>query len=314
VSGFRISKWFGLIGVFVVAGICLAIGLSADPTDPNPKLQYGLIFGVIGAFLIVLFILQGRDLGSVERERGKAAASGPREVEDPTRVSEAELWAALAVKPVDSEAARARGEIWGAARRSLHLAVVVCLLIFLTVPPVYLFDTFLTLYIGVPLILAAAIYGSVRAVGSGGEVDQGFERLDRAMRPLGLQMVERPELRFEPRMPPMWGANARLRGHLLMEGERHGHAVSIDQQDGASTTTVKAASPLFEAGARDGRIRAGREGPEAVATALERIPGSTRWKGVKVSGGRGGIVVARNGDPGAWMCDLWLAERPSQEL
>jgi hypothetical protein len=314
VNAFRTSKWFGIIGVFVVAAIVVLIALSADSTDPNPKLQLGLIFGVIAAFVFVLLFFQTRDVGAAERESKKAASEGPHSVEDPTKLSEAELWAAMAVKPIDDDAAKARGEMWGSVRGSLRLGYVICALIFLTVPPIYLFDTFITAYIGVPLIIIAALYGSVRAVGSGGEVDQGFDRIDRAMRPLGLKMAERPELRFEPRMPPMWGANARLRGSLILEGERHGHKVVVNQVDTESTTTVRASTPSFEAKARDGRIRAGRDAPQALAAALEGIPNSTRWKGVRVRGGRSGIEVERKGDPGAWMCDLWLAESLAERL
>jgi hypothetical protein len=39
VREFRRSRLFGLVGVFVVAGIAIVIALSADSTDPNPKLQ-----------------------------------------------------------------------------------------------------------------------------------------------------------------------------------------------------------------------------------------------------------------------------------
>jgi hypothetical protein len=213
VSPFSRSAWFGIIGVLVVAAITVATGLSTDPTDADPKLQYGLIFGVLGVFVVLLPFLQRRDLSSAEQQakRGaaRAAASGPREVENPTTMDEAELWAALAVKPIDGEAAKAREEMWGPARRSLGLGMVIFALIFLTVPPIYLFDTFVTLYIGVPLIVAAAIYGSIRAIGSGGEVDQGFDRTGAMMRPLGLELVERPEIRMEVRTPPLFGTNAR---------------------------------------------------------------------------------------------------------
>jgi hypothetical protein len=314
VREFGRSAWYGIIGVFVVAAITVAIGLSADPADANPKLQFGLIFGVVAVFLVGLFFLQSRDLGRAERVSRKAIASGPHDVDDPTKLSEPDLWAALAVKPIDPEAAEARGEMWGAARRSMRLGIVICILIFLTVPPIYLLDTFVTLYVGVPLIVAAAIYGAVRAVGKGGEVDQGFARIDRAMAPLGLSLVERPELRFEPRMPPLWGVNARLRGQLLMEGTRHGRTVSVSQVDSDSTTTVKAAVPSFGATARDGRIRAGRAAPPATAAVLAELPNSTRWKGVKVRGGPAGIEVERKGDPGAWLCDLWLAEHLAEKL
>jgi hypothetical protein len=314
VTEFGRSAWYGIIGVFVVAAICVAIGLSADPTDSNPKLQFGLIFGVIAVFLVGLFFFQSRDLGRAEQVSRRAIASGPHDVDDPTRLSEPDLWAALAVKPIDSEAAKARGEMWGAARRSMRLGILICVLIFLTVPPIYLLDTFVTLYVGVPLIVAAALFGVIRAVGRGGEVDQGFERIDRAMAPLGLSMVERPEIQFEPRMPPLWGVNASLGGQLLMEGRRHGRPVSVSQVDAVSTTTVKAAAPSFEAKARDGRIGAGSAAPHAIAAVLAELPNSTRWKGVKVRGGSAGIAVERKGDPGAWLCDLWLAELLAQKL
>ena len=311
---FRRSAWFGIIGVLVVAAVVVVIALSADPQDADPKLQYGLIFGVVGLFLIGLFFFQSRDLSAAERGNLRGLSSGPREVDDPTKMSEPDLWAAMAVKPVDSEAAKARGEMWGMARRSMRLGMVICVLIFLTVPPIYLLDTFVTLYIGVPLIIAVALYGAIRVTGSGGEIDQGFERIDRAMGPLGLGLVERPELRFEPRMPPLWGANARLRGTLLLEGERHGRKVTVTQEDALSTVAVHDSVPRFEAKARDGRVGVGRDGPEDVRAALTEVPNSTRWKGVKVRGGGGVIEVERKGDPGAWLCDLWLAERLADRL
>jgi hypothetical protein len=314
VREFRRSAIYGIVGVLAVAAIVVVIALSADPQDANPTLQYGLIFGVVGLFLIGLFFFQSRDLRSAEGISRRATESGPREVDDPTEMSEPDLWAAMALKPIDSEAAKARGEMWGAARRSMRLGMVVCVLIFLTVPPIYLLDTFVTLYVGVPLIVAVAIFGAIRAVGPGGEVDQGFERIDRAMAPLGLSMTERPELGFERRMPPLWGANARLRGALLIEGQRHGRAVSVSQEDTASVTAVRAKVPTFEAKARDGRIKAGAGAPEAVGAALEGLPRSPRWKGVKVRGGAGVIEVERKGDPSAWLCDLWLAERLADRL
>src|SRR5215211_2656886 len=311
---FRRSALFAIIGLFVVAALVVVIGLSADPADANPKLQYGLIFGVLGLFLVGLFFFQSRDLGAAEGAGRRATTSGPAEVDDPTRLSEPDLWAAIAVKPIDSDAAKARGEMWGAARRSMRLGMVICALIFLTVPPIYLLDTFVPLYVGVPLIVAAAIFGAVRAVGPGGEVDQGFERIDRAVGPLGLHMVERPELHFEARMPPLWGANARLHGTLLMEGERHGRRVAVTQEGNLSTTAVHVPIPRFQAKARDGQIKASDDAPEAIAAALSEVPSSTRWNGVKMRGGGGAIEVERKGDPSAWLCDLWLAERLAERI
>jgi hypothetical protein len=99
-----------------------------------------------------------------------------------------------------------------------------------------------------------------------------------------------------------------------MEGQRHGRKVSVTQEGTLSTTAVHESVPRFEAKARDGRIKAAADAPEDVAGALADVPNSTRWKGVRVSGGGGVIEVERKGDPGAWLCDLWLAERLAELL
>ena len=67
------------------------------------------------------------------------------------------LWASLAVKPFDKDALRARKDVWGAARGSMRLGMLICLLIFLAVPPIYLFDTFVPLLIGAPLIASGFV-------------------------------------------------------------------------------------------------------------------------------------------------------------
>jgi hypothetical protein len=316
VAGFRRSKWFAIIGVFVVAGLSIVIAQSADPTDPNPKLQFGLIFGLIALFMGGVFFFQSRDLGKVEgdskRSTAKAEASGPHEVDDATKLDEADLWAALAVKPIDREASQARGEMWGSAHRSMHLAMLVTLLIFLAVPPIYLFDTFVPLMIGVPIILGLAIYGSIRAIGSGGEIDQAFDRTDVMMKPLGLHLVERPKITFQPRGPTMFGVNARLTGPMVLEGTRHGHSVSVNQEGNTSVTTVKGSVPTFEAKAHAGRLKPADGADQKVAAALEGIPGD--WKGVEVRGGHGGVEVERSGHRGDWLQDLWLAEEIAGRL
>ena len=167
-GGFKRSGRFGLIGVLVVMALTAVIGLTLGSGEANPKLALGLIFGVLAVFVVILFALQRSDLerAATGNARGteRAAAEGGREIENPTTMSEPELWAALAVKPIDREAVEARTEMWGAARGSQRLAMLVTLLIFLTVPPIYLLESFVPLLIGGPLIAIAAIYGSVRAL------------------------------------------------------------------------------------------------------------------------------------------------------
>ena len=310
---FRRSSRFGLIGVFVVAAIVVVIALSADSTDPNPKLQLGLIFGVIAAFIAVLLVLQRGDIERAAAGDTRAFGKGPAPVDDPTRLEDGELWSALAVRPIDTEAIKARKEMWDVGRRGIGLAAVICVLIFLTVPAIYLTGSFVPLLIGGPLIAIAAVYGAVRAIGPGGDVDQGYERLDRAMRPLGLTLDERPKVRMEARYPTMPGYSARLVGPTVLSGRRHGRRVEVRQEQGLSEVTVHATVPEFEAKVRDGRLAA-KDGASNAQAVLRGLPASERWKGVTLHGGRDGIVVARKGDPGAWLCDLWLAERLADEL
>jgi hypothetical protein len=295
---FRRSRLFGLVGVFVVAGIAIVIALSAG-NNADPKLQMGLIFGVIAVFFFVLLFLQRGDMTRAAAGDARAFSNGPQEVDDPTRLGDGELWAALAVRPIDDDSIKARKEMWGAGFRSLKLGTVIVVLIFLTVPSIYLFNTFIPLLIGAPLIVIAALYGSWRAIGPGGEVDSAYELMDRAMKPLGLSVTERPTVHMVNRGPTMPGYSARLFGPTVMTGERHGHKVEVVQEQGESELTLHASVPEIEGN------------PTEV---LPGLPASERWKKVKVRGGRGGIVVARKGDPGAWLYDLWLAERLAGDL
>ncbi|MGH2983168.1 MAG: hypothetical protein ACRDK5_02750 [Solirubrobacterales bacterium] len=314
---FRTSAIFGLVGVFVVAGIAIAIALTADPSNSNPKLQMGLIFGVIAVFVVALLLFQRQGLERAAAGDVRGFGKGPQEVDDPTKLGDGELWAALAVKPIDREALKARESMWGAARRGLKLGALIFLLIFVAVPPIYLFDTYVPFLIGVPLIIIAALYGSFKAIGPGGDVDTGYDNMNRAMKPLGLSLAERPKVRMVQRWPtdPTGGYSARLFGPLVLTGERHGRKIDVRQipEDGTSEVIVHASVPSFDAKSKGGRFPGG-DGVSNAAPVLSRLAASDRWKKVEVHGGRDGIVVERKSDPGAWLCDLWLAERLADEL
>jgi hypothetical protein len=313
-GGFKRSAWFGIAGLFVVAGACAAIGLTLGSGQSDPKLAYGLIFGILAIYFVILFTLQRGDLERTAsggaQATTRAVAEGGRAIENPTTMAEPELWAALAVKPIDNDAIRARGEMWGAARSSLRLGMVITLLIFLTVPSIYMFESFVPLLIGGPLIVIAAIYGSLRAVAPGGEMDKGYENVGRAMAPLGLEVTERPTVNIETRDAVTGRVGPKIRGALALSGERHGRQVSVRLEGGSSEVTVATPAPAFRAKSRDGRVRPGDDAPVAIAEALKSAPNSTRWKRVAVDGGAEGIVVARKGgEQSDWLCDLWLAER-----
>jgi hypothetical protein len=271
-GGFKRSSRFGLIGVVVVMVLVAAIGLTMGSGEANPKLALGLIFGVLAVFVVVLLVLQRSDL-----ERAAAAPSDDKA---------AGLWAALAIEPIDADSRKAQEEMWDAGRRSLKLGVVVCALIFVTVPAVYLLESFVPLLIGGPLIAFAALYGAFRAIGPGGELDQGYVRTDRTMKPLGLQVTARPEGGLEPRGPALPGFDYRLRGLTELSGERHGRRVTIriggDEDAGHSEVEIAVPCNFFEAKSKRVEVRSGPEGL---------------------------VVSRRKAAPNDWLCDLWVAER-----
>jgi hypothetical protein len=322
-GGFKRSSLFGLIGVFAVAAIVIVIAISTGEGQSNPKTAYALIFGVLAVFMVILFALQRSDLervaGGDAKAVQRAVAEGGGKIENPTTMEEQQLWAALAVEPIGSEAIEARGQMWDAGRRSLRLGMIVTLLIFLTVPSIYLFESFVPLLIGGPLIVIAAIYGSIRALAPGGEMDSGYEKVGLAMAPLGFEVTERPTVSIETRDPVTGRVGPKIQGALVLSGERHGRPVSVRLGSGEvsprSEVTVRVATPEFKAKSKDGKVRPGDDVPASLASFLRAMPNSTRWKKLAVDGGPEGIVVARKGgDQGDWLCDLWLAERLADAL
>lgn len=313
-GGFKRSGVFGIVGVIIVAAIVVVIGLNTESGDASPKATYALIFGVVGLFLVILFALQRADLNRVSgadaRGTARGAAEGGRQIENPTTMSEPELWAAMAVGPIDAEAVKARAAMWETGRRSQNLAMLVTLLIFLTVPPMYLLESFLPLLIGAPIIVIVALWGSIRAIGPGGEMDKGYANVGKAMAPLGFEVTERPTVSIETRDAVTGRVGPKIHGALVLEGDRNGRRVSVRAGGGTSEVSVAAVTPQFKAKSRDGRVRPANDSPAEVVTALKAVPNSTRWKKVTVEGGPEGIVAKRKGGAQAdWLCDLWLAER-----
>jgi hypothetical protein len=309
---------FGLIGVVVVVIAVALIALNANSADPNPKGTMALIFGVIAVFVVSLFVLQRSDLEKVAGGDAKAVqravAEGGGKIENPTTMAEQQLWAALAIKPIGDEAIKARSQMWDAGRRSLRLGMIVTLLIFLTVPSIYLFESFLPLLIGGPLIVIAALYGSFRALAPGGEMDSAYDNVALAMAPLGFELAERPKVNIEVREATTGRVGPKIDGSLVLSGERHGRPVTVRLGSGEvsphSEVVVRVATPVFKAKSRDGKVRPGDEVPAAFAPVLRAMPNSTRWKKLTVEGGPEGIVVTRKGGVQAdWLCDLWLAEQ-----
>jgi hypothetical protein len=284
-GGFKRSGLFGLIGVVVVA-IVIAVIASTAGNEANPKGTLALIFGVLAVFVVILFVLQRSDLervaGGDAKAVQKAVAEGGGKVENPTTMGEQQLWAALAVNPIDNEAIKARAQMWDAGRRSLRLGTIVTLLIFLTVPSIYLFESFLPLLIGGPLIVIAALYGSFRALAPGGEMDSAYDKVGVAMAPLGLEVTERPKVNVEVREATTGRVGPKIHGALVLSGERHGRRVSIRLGDKSSEVSVHEPCGEYAATSKKAKVESDPEGI---------------------------TVTRKGGEPADWLCDLWLAER-----
>jgi hypothetical protein len=225
---------------------------------------------------------------------------------------EHDLWASLAVDPITPEAIEARADAWGIARSSHRAGWIICLMIFIFVPAGYLLERPVIILIGAIPIAGYALYRGLGVVGSGGDLDRGYESLARSVEPLGLVVDERPTIGVQQRMSPAPGLKTDIRGALRLSGERHGRRVSIVMADGSTSVRVISDSPEFEARSSDGKIRGGKGAvPAEIESSLRLIPGSTEWKNLNVSGGPDGIEVRRKSSGGGthWLADLWLAER-----
>jgi hypothetical protein len=320
VNPFRRSAWFGVIGVVVVAVVVAVIALNVDQTDAQPKEALGLIFTVIGAYLVLLFVFQSRDLSRAEAADARASTVAPAEIENPATLDEPTLWAALATKPIGEDAIRARKQVWSTTRSSMRLGMLISALIFLSVPPIYLLDTFVPILIGAPLIAGIALWKSARLLASGGDLDTMYENADVALAPLGLAITERPSVVIEPKGVAPFRMGAGVHGQLLMEGRRHDRhvVVRMPADEGArSKAEVRLAAPVpeFEFRARDGRLMAADGAPAAAAVLLKGVPNSPRWNGLKGAAGAEGIAIEHKGAGQAdWLMDLWLAERLADAL
>ncbi|HKP91007.1 MAG TPA: hypothetical protein VJT75_13655 [Thermoleophilaceae bacterium] len=294
--------------------IVAVIGLNADPRDADSKDTYALIFGVLAVFLVLLFTLQLSDLRRAEGADADAVERRAEDLDNPATVDEPTLWAAMAVRPIDSAAVRARRQVWATTRSSIRTGMVITALIFLAVPPIYLFDTFVPLMIGGSLIVLIAVWKSLRLLGGG--VDRLYEDAGRAMAPLGLDVIEHPDLTIEPKGVAPYRMGPAMRGTLRLAGVRHGRPVGVAVPAGGGVRTESAVlvsipAPEFAFRARDGRLKAEPGAPDALAELLRSIPNSPRWNGVRGRGAPGeGLVVERKSARGAdWLLDLWLAER-----
>lgn len=312
------SRKLALLGLPVVVVACVLVALSADPTDPTPKGTYAAVFGIVGAFVVALLVVQDLDLRDASRAASQPSIEAGTPIDNPMTAPMVDLWASLAVGPISDEAARANDAAWGLARRSQRTGWIVFALIFVTVPMTYMLETFVPVLIGAALIVIVAVVYLAGLLGGpgggGGSLDDAYEEIDASMRPLGLAVTERPEIGVGTRAVPPYGLKSEVSGALRMEGHRHGRRVEVAMDDGGYEVRVFGSTlfPAFEAKARDGKVRGKRKGelPPEVEESLRAVPGSTAWKGTAAGADADGIVVRQKPIPEqGWLPGLWLAER-----
>jgi hypothetical protein len=308
VGDFKRSARFGIAGVIAVGALTVLIGLTLG-SGSDPTLAMALILGIVFAFVGALLMLQRRDLDAAEAKSKHDALLSATPVTDPTTADDASLLAALAIKPIDPAAiSEQRRWLYGIGRESISSGAKLMVLIFCAVVPWQLFQFIWSIVIFVPIIVIYASYLAAKAIGGGGTLDQAYEGSAASLDPLGLQLVERPQVEIGPR-PVGPGMQKHVTGAVVYTGTRHGRAVWV-RLEGGAVTYLGGSYPEFEIQVKGERLRATDGAPSAVAAVVEPLRPSSWWKGVEVRGGADGITVERK-RAGAqhWMRDLWLAER-----
>ena len=305
---FSRSRRFGLIGVFVVGGGAAVIATVFGQGSAHPTGAYIAIFVLIFGFVAALLYLQRRDLDTAETRSNAEARGTVGEVTDPTTANSRSLLAALATGPIDDASIDdASSYTWQLGRSSISSGAILMVLIGCAVIPWELFQTYWTIYLFVPIIIAYAGFLASRVLGAGGSLAPIYAASEPTMKPLGLTMTEAPRLDTHPRAAAP-GVQKEIVGAATYEGKRHGRAVML-RLASPTTVTIAGSYPSFDVASRSGKLDAGPGAPAAVDAVIAPLGASELWHGVTVKSGSGGIDVTRRDNRSSWMCDLWLAER-----
>lgn len=306
--GFARSRRYGFIGVAVVGGGSAVIALLFGQGNANPTGAYVGIFVLIFGFVAGLLYLQRRDLDSTETRAKKEAAGSVTEVTDPTTANSRSLLAALAIEPIDEVALEdASDYTWQMGRSSISSGAILMVLIGCAVIPWQLFQTYWTLYLFVPIIVAYAGFLASRVMTASGSLAPIYSASEPTMKPLGLTMTEAPRMQTSARIGGP-GRQKRVVGVAVYEGSRHNRAVML-RLAATTKTTIAGSYPAFTVKSSAGKLAPDQRAPATVADVVSPLTASPLWQGVTVTGGERGIVVERKHNRGSWMCDLWLAER-----
>jgi hypothetical protein len=301
------------------AAAIVGVAVTTGQHQADPKGTLAAIFGIIALFCVAFFVVRTRDAAADKADDLKGARRGAQlTIEDPTALSDSELYGAMAIRPLDAAALKARAQIWDIQSKGINSGAWIVVVIFLCMPPIYFFHTFVPTVAGAVVIGTWALVKSFRLMGPG--MGGVFELTDQVMAPLGLRVTERYEVSIEQSLA-RGGPAPVTRGALEMQGERYGRHVKIRTPatgGGRATRTTEVttgSAEVFELRSRDGLFHAVGGAPAAVGQLITDLPRSTAWSGVRAQAKDGKVVVKRKPAGGSdSMLDLWLGERLADAL
>jgi hypothetical protein len=311
----RRSGAFWVFWLAAAAAGCAAVALSTGQHQADPRGTLAGVFGIIALYFVVFFVVRLREVAAGKTADLRGAERGAKlTIHDPTTLTDSELYGAMAIRPLDPTALKARAELWETERKGTSSGALIVILIFLSVPPIYFFHTFVPTIVGAVVIGTFGLVKSVQLMGAG--MAGLYDLTDQVMAPLGLKVTERYTVSIEPSLARGGGPGPVTRGALSLSGQRHGRHVRLRTPATSGVRTPRTvevstrSDAIFELRSRDGRLHPDGDAPAAVRDLTAALPRSTRWSGIRAHSADGLIVVKRKSAAAQdALLDLWLAER-----
>lgn len=238
-----------IIVPLMFAGALAAVTVvNAQSDDPSGKPGVIAALGVVVVGMLLLVVLQGRWMRRTrDADLAQAGASG-----EPTA---------------------ARAESWALADRVRRRAALISVMVVVLIPVgIVLEDPRVILLAAVPIVLVG-LWAAIDTVRGGGVLDQAYDLADEQLAPLGLRVLERPQLTL---IPYATGTlHASTIGPTVIGGVREGREVEVQLAGRASTVAVRAPVPAFPA-RRTGQVELASDG--AIVTAVRRRGGPDHWR------------------------------------
>jgi hypothetical protein len=169
-------------------------------------------------------------------KRSRAAGAHAAEGGGPAmRTPLDELRHQLAIKPVSDDGTDDGWSLAAGVMRDGRNMVL--LIVVLMIPALMAQKVELILIAAVPIVLYG-IFLAFRTVMRGGTYDKAFDALGKRFAPLGLDVVDRPQIVVRPRFDGTGSFRHQEVGPTVLEGMRHGRKVRVEWDGKRTLTTV----------------------------------------------------------------------------